>query len=236
MARRKPVEELKVNGDQAVSGDQSVTEEVPTWQQRSIDRSLQSARLRAQERSDRFVTAALDLLNERENTDCTIQEVVDRSGMSLRTFYTFFDGKDSLLLAVYERLLSKTAVPMLRERCAESTDPVQRVRVLLEAMAEFASLPGSIPRTLAVFHLRLAESRPDDLAHALGPLHQLITEQLSEVAAAGLLRDDLDLATLAGLLQEMLLASVHSVLFTGGRGTSTDDLWAFCSAAILSRS
>jgi AcrR family transcriptional regulator len=222
--------------ERKTNGDQPTIDEVPKWQQESVDRSLQSARLRAQERSDRFVAAAFELLVEREDADCTIQEVVDRSGMSSRTFYTFFDGKDSLLLAVYERILSTTAVPMLRERCDNVADPVERLRTMLDALAEFASMSSPIPRVLTVFHLRLAETRPDDLLYALAPLHRLISELLTALASAGLLRDDVDLATLASLLQEMLVASLHSVVFVRGRQTSTDDLWAFCSAALLRQS
>ncbi len=69
---------------------------VPSWQRDSVDRSLRNARARAQARSDRFVAAAIELLGERDESDFTIQDVVDRSNMSQRTFYTFFDGKDSL--------------------------------------------------------------------------------------------------------------------------------------------
>lgn len=239
MAPRK-VQELTVDDDEPlteeVSGESPPDEELPRWQRRSVERSLQNARRRAQQRSDRFVAAALELLAEREEADCTIQEVVDRSGMSQRTFYGFFDGKDSLLLAVYETILSKTAVPLLRERCGSTDDPVERLRILLDALAEFASRTGPIPRALTVFHLRLAETRPHDLVNALGPLHELITELLTDIAAVGRLRDDLDVRTQAALLQEMLLASLHSVVFTGSYHASTDDLWAFCSAAILKRS
>ncbi|MCW2887273.1 MAG: hypothetical protein QOE54_5133 [Streptosporangiaceae bacterium] len=228
MARRK-------SGELKLDGDQAPTEDVPSWQKRSLDRSLQGARMRAQERSDRFVTAALELLAEREDTDLTIQDVVDHSEMSLRTFYTFFDGKDSLLLAVYETILSKTAVPMLRERCEVGPDPVLRLKALLEGMAELTAMPAPLARALSVFHLRLAETRPRDLRHAMEPLRRLITDMLTEVAAVGRLRDDLDLSTQAALLQELLIASAHSAVLAGGRQTSTDDLWAFCSAAMLRR-
>jgi len=55
---------------------------VPSWQQDSVDRSLRNARARAQARSDRFVAAAIELLGERDESDFTIQDVVDRSNMS----------------------------------------------------------------------------------------------------------------------------------------------------------
>ena len=48
-----------------------------------------------------------------------------------------------------------------------------------------------------------------------------------------LLRDDVPLATQAALLQELLLATLHSAVLSGGQSTSADHLWAFCSAAIL---
>jgi AcrR family transcriptional regulator len=208
-------------------------EEVPNWQKRSVERSLRSARARAQKRSDRFVEAALELIEESEDHDFTLQDVLDRTTMSVRTFYNFFDGKDSLLLAVYETILEKTAVPMLRERCDRVADPVQRVKALFEAMAEFSATPAHLSRTLSLFHLRLAQSRPQDLIHALEPLHQFIVELLEGVAAAGQLRDDVEVSALAAMMQELLLADAHSAVLAGARTRTQDDLWAFCSAAIL---
>lgn len=80
--------------------------------------------------------------------------------MSQRTFYTFFDGKDSLLLAVYETILRTTAMPMIRERCDGITDPVQRVRALMEALSEITAMPARLARGLSVLHLRLGRVPP----------------------------------------------------------------------------
>ncbi|HEV7854012.1 MAG TPA: TetR/AcrR family transcriptional regulator, partial [Mycobacterium sp.] len=112
-------------------------------------------------------------------------------------------------------------------------DPVKRLRALLEALSEITAMPARLSRGLSVLHLRLSESRPNDLAYALEPLHSFIVELLGAVAEAGLLREDVPLATQAALLQELLLATSHSAVLAGGRSTSVDDLWAFCSAAIL---
>jgi AcrR family transcriptional regulator len=207
--------------------------EVPNWQKRSVDRSLRSARARAQKRSDRFVAAALELIEESEDHDFTLQDVLDRTTMSVRTFYNFFDGKDSLLLAVYETILEKTAVPILRERTDGVTDPVQRVKAFFETMAEIYSTPDRLTRALSLFHLRLAQSRPQDLIHALEPLHKFIVELLEGVAAAGQLRDDVEISALAAMLQELMLADAHSSVLAGTRMRAPGDLWAFCSAAIL---
>src|ERR1700722_13502167 len=58
-------------------------EAMPEWKKNSVERSLTSARERAQDRSDRFVAAALELMQERGTTDFTVQEVIDRSRMSI---------------------------------------------------------------------------------------------------------------------------------------------------------
>jgi AcrR family transcriptional regulator len=206
---------------------------VPGWQVRSVDRSLQNARSRAKQRSEGFVGAAVELLSERDESDFSIQDVVDRSGQSQRTFYTFFDGKDTLMLAVYETILRTTAVPWLRQRCEGIEEPVLRLRAVLEAIS--SATPARLSRALSVLHLRLTETRPNDVGYALEPLHDLIVELLSAVAQAGQLREDVGLDTQAALLQELLLASTHSRVLAGGSATSVDDLWAFCSAAILRR-
>src|ERR1700752_4232245 len=131
---------------------------VPSWQRDSVDRSLRNAIERARKRSDRFVEAAVELLSERDEGDFSIQDVVDRSGQSQRTFYTFFDSKDSLMLAVYETILRKTAMPMLQERCEGIDDPVLRLRALLDALSEITEMPARLARGLSVLHLRLAET------------------------------------------------------------------------------
>ncbi len=227
MARREEPSELKVQAPQPQESYE------PVWQQRSVDRSLQNARVRAKERSDKFVAAAVEILAERDESEVTIQDVVDRSGMSLRTYYGFFDGRESLLLAAYETILSQTAMPILRERCEQVADPVERIKTLMRSMVELGLAPGKLSRALSTIHLRLAEARPDDLKKALEPLRSFIVELLGGVAEAGQLRNDLDLDTQAALLQELLLATTHSTVLGGASPTSAEDLWAFCSAAIL---
>ena len=75
---------------------------VPAWRQRAVSRSLNAARSRAEQRVQRFLDAAFALIDEKGTTDFTIQEVIDRSKQSLRGFYQYFDGKDELLLALFE--------------------------------------------------------------------------------------------------------------------------------------
>ena len=53
----------------------------------------------------RFLDAAFELIDEKGTTDFTIQEVIERSKQSLRAFYEYFDGKNELVLALFEETL-----------------------------------------------------------------------------------------------------------------------------------
>ena len=70
-----------------------VTDTEPAWKQRALERSLQPAKLRAAQRVQRFLEAAQSIMAEKGSTDFTVQEVVDQSRQSLRSFYLQFDGK-----------------------------------------------------------------------------------------------------------------------------------------------
>ena len=54
-----------------------------------------------------------------------MQEVVDRSRQSLRSFYLQFDGKHELLLALFEDALSRSA-DQIRAATANQDDPIDR--------------------------------------------------------------------------------------------------------------
>ena len=100
---------------------------IPAWQRQSMERSLRSARARAHQRSDRFVAAATELLQEKGSTEFYVQDVVERSRMSIRTFYKYFASKEDLLVAVSETVVAREAVPRLRQLIETQKDPLLRL-------------------------------------------------------------------------------------------------------------
>ena len=89
-------------------------EDAAGWRKRAVSRSLSAARTRAEQRVQRLLDAAFELIDEKGTTEFTIQEVVDRSKQSLRGFYQYFDGKDELLFALLEESI-RESVEDLRE-------------------------------------------------------------------------------------------------------------------------
>src|SRR5215471_14843441 len=104
--------------------------EVPagaTRRELAVARALDQARSRAQNRVELFLDAARELMNTNA-TDFTVQEVVERSGQSLRTFYQYFGGKHELMLALFEESI-QVAADHLEELLAPVDDPRERLRV-----------------------------------------------------------------------------------------------------------
>jgi len=76
---------------------------------------LRTARAKAASRSDRFIQTAVELLSETGRTDFTVQELVERSKTSLRSFYQHFGSKDELLLALFEEVIRVQAADWREE-------------------------------------------------------------------------------------------------------------------------
>ncbi len=210
-----------------------VDEAMPEWKRASIERSLQGPRARAQERTDRFVGAAMELMAERGDVDFTVQDVVDRSRMSIRTFYKFFSSKDDLLVAVHETILATEVVPRLRARCAAVSDPIARVEAYIEGIYELTSNPGPASRALTTYSNRLLETRPEDLDRAFKPQIDLVIELIRDAEGTGRLHTTLSTEAAAHLLHHTVLATIHARILGGeGLDVTAAELWTFCSSGI----
>jgi len=227
--------ERTVRARKAKTESAPVDDAIPTWQRQSMDRSLRAARARAHARSDRFVAAATALLKEQGSPDFTVQDVVERSGMSIRTFYKYFASKEDLLLAVSETVVAREAVPQLRALVDKHRDPLRRLRAFIEGLLDLASgTTKPVARTLTSYQNRLAESRPADLALAMKPQFDLLVELIGDVARTQPLSADLNVEQAAQLTHALVLAVVHDRLL-GSDGASEippQTIWSFCVSGI----
>ena len=208
----------------AASGD-----ELSGWQQRALDRSLVDARRRALSKSNGFVRAAMKLLQESGGLQFTVQEVVDRSKLSLRSFYQTFASKDELLLALFEEYISTAAV-WQREQMEQHHDPIEQIRVFLVSMWS-GVLEPDVVRALALYNLTLASTRPAELEHALEPQLAVVLDAVERGVASGQVRDDVNSRRLAEILLHTGTAAVHTTILRTG-SESPDDVWAFCYGGI----
>ncbi|MEU3340799.1 TetR/AcrR family transcriptional regulator [Streptomyces sp. NPDC006668] len=216
----------------APKADQSVSTpaEEPAWKQRAVERSTQAAKRRAEQRVERFLDAAQAITAEKGTTDFTVQEVVDRSKQSLRSFYQHFDGKHELLLALFEDAMSKSA-DELRALAAQQSAPLDRIRVVVQELFEI-SRPDLSARQRPLFSdfaMRLLVSHPAEMRVANAPLLALFTELMEELEEADLLRSGFTARRVAALTMQTVMFNARSSGQEGAHPITAEEIWDYCS-------
>src|ERR1700760_1722306 len=237
MSRRSPVESnhvlpLRPPPEPAVTNPS----EEPAWKQRAVERSIKTAKLRAAQRVQRFLDAGRSIFIEKGSTAFTVQEVVDRSRQSLRSFYLQFDGKHELLLALFEDALSRSA-DQIRAATANHSDPPERLKVAVELLFEASRPDPAAKRPLFTdFAPRLLVSHPEEVKIAHAPLVSLLTELMESASEAGELRDGVNPKRMAAMTMQTVMFIAQS---SGGADDATvhpitaDEVWDFCSRGFV---
>jgi len=187
----------------------------------AVARSLDTARARAENRVQQFLDAAVELMDEDPNRDFTVQEVVDRSGQSLRSFYQYFDGKYELLLALFEESVRAT-VAALRSSIDAALPAGDAAALLRTFVIEYHAMcrPSRSGRArptpgMSRFAQQLLTEHPKEAAVAFRPLVELTRGLLDDAAAAGAIRDDLDRELLAGVLLQAIMFNSFATIISG---------------------
>jgi AcrR family transcriptional regulator len=208
---------------------------VPSRRELAVARSLDPARVRAEKRVQRFLDAALELMTSSDGKEFTVQEVVERSGQSLRSFYQYFAGKHELLLALFEESVRSTT-EHLEQVIAEDKDPLKRLqRFTVEYYRTCRPAPKGRPaskrdpRPMAEFAQQLLTSHPKEASRAFAPLVAVFEEILDDAAAAGAIREDVNNRRIAGVVLQAIMFNTFAATISGSipdpEDEAADELW-----------
>lgn len=210
--------------------------EEPAWKQRAVERSIRAAKVRAEQRVERFLDAAQAIITEKGTTDFTVQEVVDRARQSLRSFYLQFDGKNDLLLALFEDALNRSA-NQIRAAAEGETDPLARLEIAVKLLFELSRPDPTAQRPLFTeFAPQLLVSHPAAVKVAHTPLLALLTELMEQADAAGELRAEVNPRRIAAMTMQTVMFTAQS---SGAVDDETvhpitaDEVWGFCSRGFM---
>ena len=205
--------------------------EEPAWKQRAVERSTKAAKLRAEQRVERFLSAAQAIMIKKGTTDFTVQEVVDRSRQSLRSFYQHFGGKHELLLALFEDALKRSSDP-IRAAASGQADAVEGLRIAGELLFELSRPDPTVHRPLFTdFAPQLLITHPAEVKAAHAPLLALFTELMSQAEAAGQLRPGANPRRMAALTMQTIMFIAQSSGSADDETThpiTADEAWEFC--------
>lgn len=185
--------------------------ETTSWRELAVARSLDPARVRAEQRVQRFLDAAMELMQASPEREFTVQEVVERSGQSLRSFYQYFAGKHELLLALFEESVRSSADQLL-ERLEGVEDPLERLHVFTSDYYRMCrpSPPGkdgtaNAASVMADFAQQLLTRHPVEAARAFAPLVSCYEQLLDDAVAAGAVRAGLDHRRITGVVLQAVM-------------------------------
>lgn len=208
----------------------TVVSEEPAWRQRAVERSTRAAKQRAEQRIQNFLDAAQALIAEKGTTDFTVQEVVDRSKQSLRSFYQHFDGKHELLLALFEDALAASAAD-IREATDKLKDPLKRLKVAVEMLYEQSHPRPGVQRPLfSDFALQLLVKHPAQVGVAHLPVLTVFAELIEQAAEAGAIPRGKPRRQAALVMQTVMFAAqTYGVAADSHANPVTSaEIWQFC--------
>lgn len=206
--------------------------EGPSWREQAVARSLDSARTRAENRVQRFLDAALELMAEGDRKDFTVQEVVERSGQSLRSFYQYFGGKHELLLGLFEESVRTTTEALNKRIDAKGgDDPMERLHLFVVEYYKMCRPPRKgrskelLPSPILVrFALQLLTAHPAESSRAFVPLVSLFDDLLLAAIEAGAIRSDVNRQAVAGpVLQVVMFNTFSTAIVDGGDEAPVQD-------------
>jgi AcrR family transcriptional regulator len=161
-----------------------------------------------------------------------VQEVVERSRQSLRSFYQHFDGKHELLLALFEDALRR-ATDQIRAAASGQSDLMDRLNVAVTLLFELSRPDPTARRPLFTdFAPQLLLSHPAEVKVAHAPLLGLLTELMAQAEAAGELRPGTRPRRAAALTMQTVMFIAQSSEIPedeDGHPLSADEVWDFCA-------
>jgi TetR/AcrR family transcriptional regulator len=211
----------------------------PAWQSRVVDRSLkraeQAARARTRGPTTRIVQAAIELANETGGTSFTLQQVVDRAGVALQTFYRHFGSKDELMLAFVEEA-SRAENARIASKAEKAKDPLERLRVIVMTPFQTGNraVAGSLGATMSRELRRLRDNYSEELASVSSPYLALLEEAVEDAADAGFIQPEnarRDAQLILGLAETTFLHTSQGFVETD-LAEAEAYVWRFCLRAL----
>jgi len=184
----------------------------------------------------RLVEAARSLMWEAGGPTFTVNQVVMAAGSSLKSFYRCFESKDDLLVALFADD-SRRGAELLAKRVGRRPDH-ERLHTAVTGLFRFVTVEQQVPYVAALVseHLRLAQTRPEELMAVRSPFVSLFEAEMRGAMERGEIRTA-DAGGDARMVFHLVLSLLHALVWhqiDDGPDVVASKVWAFCSAALCS--
>jgi AcrR family transcriptional regulator len=174
-------------------------------------------------------------MNETGGFNFSVQDLVDRAGLSLRSFYQHFDGKEDLLLALFEEQMAHFVENV--EADMRGVDrPVDLLETLIHSFLDRVRRSPEVGgRALTEFQVRLAVEKPGAYARATAPLFQLVSSVVEEGQRSGEFRSDIGVMGMTLLINATLVSIAQMAILripATGEPLTDEHIIGWCRSAI----
>ena len=92
--------------------------------------------VKSEETRERILEAALKLFHDRGFDSTTMRDIAAKAGMAIGAAYYYFDSKDAIVLAFYDRARTEMG-PRIEEALAETRDLRERLRRVIQIKLDY---------------------------------------------------------------------------------------------------
>lgn len=170
---------------------------------------------------ERLVEAARDLFAEKGYESTSVQDVVERAGVTKGAMYHYYRSKEELLAETYARVLDRQLARLQAIVAGDDPVPQRLARAAADVVVSTVEeLPGSTI-LLGSLH-QLGERHRREVYAQRRRYRALLLGLVQEGAEAGVLRDDVDL----DVAVDYFLGAVHHLVvwWRPERGPSPDEV------------
>jgi len=187
----------------------------------------------AADQRERLFEAMIETVDERGFVASTISDLVERAGVSRRTFYEHFDNKDECLLATYDMLVSRILSDVAE--VDEGLEGVDRLQAVIETLFEAAIRRPAAARLVCVELAAAGAPGIERWARGSTMLTRYIAEMFAQSSDAGRVPEPVARA-IVGAVRNILYSRVRrkrsSRALRGELGKVAPDLMAWISSYV----
>jgi AcrR family transcriptional regulator len=173
----------------------------------------------------RLQQAMVEIVGERGYAETNVRDVIERAGVSRKTFYEIYETKDDLLFAVYDDA-AKCLRGVVRHAYENGVTPGERIEAALDVLLEWV---GSEPHLARVCMLEVPTSGiagQRRLTATLSWLSSVMGEILAELDLPALMPE----LIVGGIHQMVIHRLVNDPAEFGGLATDLTEVWQYLEA------
>ena len=131
--------------------------------------------------------AAAELYVENGLKDISARRVADKAGVSVGTLYSYFDNLTELMQSLWKQPLVRLHTEM-EQVVSAAEHPLEKIRALLEAYAQFANEQRSVYRSAFLFVRPSGDDKPIPVSPDQDRIFSMLSNSVIAAQQQGLIR------------------------------------------------